>query len=209
VDETYRFEGQHISIYDETKAQAHRVAEGFIAAGLPLVIVMPGVIYGPGDTSLIRQLLIGFLKRRIPALEPSTSVTWVYIDDVADAHILAKEQGLVGETYITTGPPHSVGEVADLIQEISGVRAPMRATVGMQRGLSKAMGLLEKFISVPEMYSSEYLSITSGRYYLGDNSKARRELGFNPRPLREGLEITLKHEMAQLGMQPPEPGAAR
>ena len=40
-DEAYRFTGRHLSAYDATKAEAHRIAETFIAAGLPLVIVMP------------------------------------------------------------------------------------------------------------------------------------------------------------------------
>ena len=44
VDETYRYDGPHLSEYDRTKWAAHRLAEQFIAAGLPLVIVQPGVI---------------------------------------------------------------------------------------------------------------------------------------------------------------------
>src|SRR5688572_9135213 len=39
VDESYRFDGKHMTHYDLTKAQAHRVAEELIAEGLPLVIV--------------------------------------------------------------------------------------------------------------------------------------------------------------------------
>jgi nucleoside-diphosphate-sugar epimerase len=45
-DESFHFNGQHISEYDRTKAKAHEVAAQFIQAGLPLVIVMPGLIYG-------------------------------------------------------------------------------------------------------------------------------------------------------------------
>jgi nucleoside-diphosphate-sugar epimerase len=36
---------------------------------------------------------------------------------------------------------------------------------------------------------------------LGSNAKARRELGYNPRSLEEGLPETLKYEMEQLGMK--------
>jgi len=36
--------------------------------------------------------------------------------------------------------------------------------------------------------------------YLGSNAKARRELGFAPRPLEEGLRETLRHEMRLLGI---------
>lgn len=50
------------------------------------------------------------------------------------------------------------------------------------------------------MYTSEGMRILSGVTYWGNNSKAKRFLGFNPRPLREGLESTLRHEMSLLGM---------
>ena len=49
---------------------------------------------------------------------------------------------------------------------------------------------------------AEGLRGIAGVTYLGDNSKARRELGYNPRPLKEGLAETLQHEMRLLGMQP-------
>jgi len=46
------------------------------------------------------------------------------------------------------------------------------------------------------------LRINAGVTYLGDNAKARRELGYDPRPLDEGLPPTLLDEMALLGMTP-------
>src|SRR5574341_388676 len=44
ADESYHFSGKHLSEYDRTKAAAHEIAKDFIAKGLPLVIVMPGLI---------------------------------------------------------------------------------------------------------------------------------------------------------------------
>ena len=64
VDESYRFQGRHLTIYDSTKAEAHHLAESFQRRGLPLVIVQPGVIYGPGDTSGVRTTFVDFLRRR-------------------------------------------------------------------------------------------------------------------------------------------------
>ena len=47
-DETYRYAGPHLSQYDRTKWIAHyRVAQPKIDEGLPLTIVMPGLVYGP------------------------------------------------------------------------------------------------------------------------------------------------------------------
>jgi dihydroflavonol-4-reductase len=69
VDETYRRPGNDfLSYYDETKYRAHRAAEDRIADGAPVLIVMPGGVYGPGDHSevgsLIEQLRTGKLRMR-------------------------------------------------------------------------------------------------------------------------------------------------
>jgi dihydroflavonol-4-reductase len=62
------------------------------------------------------------------------------------------------------------------------------------------VSLVEKVVPLPEDYSAEYLRINAGVTYIGDNGKARRELGYSPRPLEDGLAETLRHEMRLLGM---------
>src|SRR5262252_9651278 len=66
VDESYRFHGRHLSEYDRTKAEAHAIAESFIRDGLPLVIVQPGLIYGPGDQGPSHDMFVRYLTRRLP-----------------------------------------------------------------------------------------------------------------------------------------------
>ena len=58
VDESYEHPAEDFtSYYEETKWEAHQVAKRLIAEGLPCVIVQPGGVYGPGDTSSIGELL--------------------------------------------------------------------------------------------------------------------------------------------------------
>jgi nucleoside-diphosphate-sugar epimerase len=199
-DESYRYTGPHLSEYDRTKAAAHEVAEGFIRDGLPLVIVQPGVIYGPGDTSSLHTAIVQYLTGKLPMIPSRTTFCWGYVDDIAQGHILAMEKGQVGQSYVICGPCHSVAEFFETAQAITGLKAPdMRAAPGMMRATAGLMGLVEKVARVPESYSSEYLRVNGGTTYLGDNSKAKRELGYAPRSLREGLELTLKHEQELLG----------
>jgi nucleoside-diphosphate-sugar epimerase len=66
--------------------------------------------------------------------------------------------------------------------------------------MSAMMYVFDKFIPVPESYTGEGLRIIAGVTYIGTNAKARHELGYNPRPLKEGLTETLKHEIKLLGM---------
>src|SRR5204863_5137634 len=76
VDESFRFTGKYLSVYDETKAQAHELAEQFIAGGLPLIIVQPGVVYGPGDTSSVRTTFRQYLQRMLPVVPKKTAFCW-------------------------------------------------------------------------------------------------------------------------------------
>ena len=199
VDETYHFHGDHLSEYDRTKAAAHEIAKGFIAKGLPLVIVMPGLIYGPGDTSTVRTNIISLLKGQLPMLPSQTTLCWAHVDDIVQGHILAMEKGKIGESYIIAGEPFKVADAFILGAQISKKRAPMVAPFQMVKMMSVLARPFDPFL--PESYTSEGLRIISGVTYIGDNGKAKRELGYNPRPLREGWETTIRHEMELLGMK--------
>jgi nucleoside-diphosphate-sugar epimerase len=201
MDESYEYRGPHISEYDRTKWAAHyEVAAPMIAEGLPLVIVMPGVIYGPGDTSSVRTTLIQYLQRKLPVIPTGTAYSWGYIDDIARAHILGMEQGKAGEHYIIAGPSHTLVEAMDMAQRITGVSAPRHVAPGLLKAGSAVVGVTEKVIPMPEQYSAEYLRVSAGVTYLGTSAKAQREWGYQPRSLEEGLTTTLHHEMQQLGM---------
>jgi len=202
VDETYRYNGPFYSEYTRTKAEAHHLADQFIADGLPLVIVMPGLVYGPGDTSAVRVSLLQYLQRQLPMIPQQSAYCWAHVDDLARAHILAMEKGKPGETYIICGPMHTFVDGIKIAEEITGIPAPRAVPAGMFKTLSVVMGLVEKIVPLPEAYTREGLRGIAGVTYIGDNSKARRELGYNPRPLKEGLAETLQHEMRLLGMRP-------
>jgi nucleoside-diphosphate-sugar epimerase len=198
VDESYRFTGKHLSEYDRTKAVAHAVAEQFIAGGLPLIIVMPGLIYGPGDTSTLRRNFVDFLKGQLPVVPSQAAVCWGYVDDIAHGHVLAMGRGQIGETYIIAGEPSTLQNTFQLASHLTGKDAPRAVPHQMVKALSVLVKPFDLFL--PETYTSEALRVIAGVTYLGDNRKARRFLGYHPRPLREGLESTLKHEMSLLGM---------
>jgi len=189
VDETYRHEGPWLTEYDRTKAVAHHeIAEPMMRAGLPLVIVQPGVNYGPGDTSEIRPTLVRYLEGKLRALPKRTAYCWAHVEDTARAHVLAMERGKTGETYIVAGPPHTLIEAFEIAERITGIPAPR---------FHASPGLLRAIAAVSR---SERLRDLAGVTYLGSNAKARRELGFDPRPLEVGLRETLQHEMHLLGM---------
>jgi nucleoside-diphosphate-sugar epimerase len=200
ADENYHFTGKHISVYDQTKAEAHDVAVKMMKEGLPLVIVQPGVVYGPGDTSSLRTSFIQYLTKKLPVMPKQTAFSWAHVDDIAHAHWLAMEKGKVGENYNICGPTYTFVDALKMANEITGVRLPMAVPAGMIRAMSAMMYLFDPFIPLPESYTGEGLRIIAGVTYIGSNKKAKSELGYDPSPLREGLTETLKHEMKLLGM---------
>ena len=194
VGENYRFTGQHLSAYDRTKAEAHHIAEKFVAEGLPLVILQPGLIYGPEDTSQMGEFLRGFLHGKTQPIPQQTAYCWAHVDDIAWAHIAAMEKAAPGSTYIIAGPRHTLIEGAKIASKLTGTKMPMTMPPGMLKMMSGIMSVVEKVIPIEGVYSSEGQRILAGVTYIGDNGKAKRDLGYNPRPLREGLAQTFDYE---------------
>ncbi len=201
-DETYRHNGPWLTAYDHSKWLAHyQVALPMMQTGLPLVIVQPGAVYGPGDASLVRDTLASYLLRRLPLAPRGTAYCWSHVDDTAEAHLLAMERGVPGQSYIIGGPVHSVTEVLALAERITGIPAPrIQAPAGLVQAMAYAMAPLGALMPLPPSYTYEGLRSVAGVTYLGSNVKARRELGYDPRPLDDGLRETLRALMRELGM---------
>jgi nucleoside-diphosphate-sugar epimerase len=198
VDETYRFSGEYLTTYERSKGEAHRLAEGMIAQGLPLIIAQPGMIYGPGDTSVVRENLRDFLTGRLPGLPTRSAMCWAHVEDTAAAHIAMMEKGRLGETYIVGGEQSTVVDLFRVAGEVSGRRLPMVIPFQIFVFFSRLVKPFDRWL--PDTFTSEGLVQVSGTTYLMDDAKARRELGFNPRPIREGWAETVRHEMKLLGI---------
>jgi nucleoside-diphosphate-sugar epimerase len=204
VDERHRHEGAWLSVYDRTKWAAHfRVAEPMMRDGLPLVIVQPGVVYGPGDRSLVRSFLVEYLRGKVPMVPSGTAYCWAHVEDVAQAHVLAMDKGVPGEAYITAGPAATLRHVLTIAETISGIPAPRyNAPAWTMRALATVMRAVERVRDVPERYAAEALRVAAGVTCLGNSKKAARALGWTARPLDEGLRDTLHEEMRLLGLVP-------
>ena len=168
--------------------------------GLPLSIVMPGLVYGPGDTSGMHTALVDLLRGRLPMTPARTAFCWAHVEDTARGHILAMEKGRPGETYIIAGPRHPFEGAFALAASLARVRAPMlHPGPRMMRAMAVLMQAAERFLTLPPALTPEALRVLAGTTYFGSNEKAVRELGFTARPLDEGLAQTLEHELRLLG----------
>lgn len=204
VDEAYRSDGPFISQYERTKWAAHyTVAEPMMRAGLPLVIVMPGAVYGPGDTSIIQQHLNEYLKGHAYLVPRGIRLCWAHVEDVARGHLLAMERGTPGESYIIAGPVHDYREALAINRDLTGIHRPLTwMPVPLVRLMAQAMRVIERVVPVPEFYTAEGLRTWAGVTYIGSSEKAEKALGFSARPFEEGWRAHVLHTMQQAGRAP-------
>jgi nucleoside-diphosphate-sugar epimerase len=191
VAESYRFTGRHLSEYDRTKAVAHKIALDRTARGLPLVIVQPGVIYGPDDVGSTLGQLTRRIVRGRRVLGPSGGgATFAHVTDVARGHVLAMERGRVGESYILAGPAHTYADVLALVARLSGGPPPTLVPPRLARLAARLTAPLERVLPIPQFMTAEAALSGTGTYY-GDSAKALQHLGWRPRPLEEGMAETV------------------
>jgi nucleoside-diphosphate-sugar epimerase len=201
VDESYFSRGPFLTEYDRTKWKAHyEVALPMAASGLPLVIVRPGLVYGPGDTSGVRSALVQLLRGRLAMTPSRTQYCWGYVEDTARGLIQAMDGGRIGESYLLTGPVHAFDEAFAIAARLAGTRAPfVHPGPRIMRIAAALTGALER-LNLRGPYPAEALRLLAGTTWIGSNAKARHELGFTPRALADGWRATIEHEMRLLGM---------
>jgi nucleoside-diphosphate-sugar epimerase len=189
VDETYQRDAGDgfLSYYDETKYRSHELVKERIGQGAPIVIVQPGVTYGPGDHSeignLIDQLRTGKLKMR---MFPASRYNFVFVDDVADGIVLAYDKGSVGESYLLGGQVASMDDLYTTAAEALGKKPPrMAMPVAMAKASAPLGPVIGPLMGFPpnmrELVKTSDVTITFS------DDKARRELGYNGRPLSAGI----------------------
>lgn len=190
VDESYRFTGRHLTVYDETKAAAHDIAVEYAGDGLDVVILMPGVIYGPGDTSQVGAMVERTARGKRAMVPRTNGMCWAHVEDVARGHELAMEKGAPGAAYMLAGPQASLAGVLRRVADLAGTKPPVTLPVGMVRATAAFNAVLGKALPLPEDYTAESLraSIAS---YLGSPARAEQELGWSARSLDEGLRETV------------------
>jgi len=194
VDETYEHEGKgYTSCYEETKVLAHLEAQRVGEAGLPLVIVQPGGVYGPADHSALGGVITKYAKRQLPAmLFPDLGLSVVHRDDVAAGILLALDKGRAGESYVLGGDIETLRGVIATEARILGRRVP-RLTI--PAGVIRALHPVGR-IAGPALGAGpnlkEVADSADGVTFWATSDKAKAELGYSPRGLEAGLRQTLE-----------------
>jgi nucleoside-diphosphate-sugar epimerase len=183
------------SWYERTKIAAHRAAQRLREQGLPLIIVQPGGVYGPGDHSQLGNLMHQFVAGKLPAMAfPGLGINFVHRDDVVAGILLTLDKGRVGESYILGGEMATAQGFVEILSRVTGRRPPRLTVPTMLLKLSAPLGpLVAPRLGFPPNLH-ELISASDNVTYWARHDKAIRELGYAPRPLEQGLRETLQAE---------------
>jgi farnesol dehydrogenase len=183
--------------YERTKTVMEREAADWIKNGLPLVIVNPTRVFGPGlqsESNSVTKLIDEYRRGLFPILlnRGRNIGNYGFIDDVAEGHILAMERGKVGERYILGGENMSLKDFFQMVDK----------TDGKKRFQLKILWvipmLVAQYLALQAKCWGIYPPITPGwvRTFLVDWAfscvKAERELGYRITPFEEAVRQTCR-----------------
>ncbi|MFN2612944.1 MAG: SDR family oxidoreductase [Solirubrobacterales bacterium] len=195
ADESQAFRAGGLGIaYMNSKHEAEMEVLRTAAKGLQVVIVNPAFVLGPDDPSgTSNELVRRLLTRQIPVYVDG-AVNVVDVRDVAAGHLLADTRGRPGERYILGGENFTLRELLSEIGEIAGVPVPPMKMPGQLA--AGAMAALER-AGLPTPASEDEVKAGS-LWFTYRIDKARRELGFDPRPSEETLTDTVRWQQQHL-----------
>ncbi len=201
VDESIGYSDHFDALYSQTKAEAEQRVLAASDDRLRTVALRPHIVWGPGDTSLLPRVLqrgrAGML-RQIDG--PPKKVDITYVDDAAQAHLLAADKlragpeaaaSIVGRPYfVSSGQPVEIWEFVNHLLAAAKI-PPVTKRVNPKMALA-AGWVFEKTHALlgrdgePRMNRWIVRELSTARWF--DISAARRDLGYEPSvDLEEGL----------------------
>ena len=196
-DETVVADYPKGTAYERSKQRAEELALAAAAeAGIELVIVNPAAVYGPGPPSsasveqgLLRPVVDG--RRSAVPLLPPGGLPLVYSTGLATGQLLAAARGIPGERYILCDGQMSFRELAETTVRLAGRgKVPAVMPVPVATAISAAGEAASRVLRKPPLLPKGQL-----HFFLWNarpvSAKARRELGWVPTPLEEGLRAVV------------------
>jgi NADH dehydrogenase len=177
--------GENTSHYLRSKGEAENLIRG---STLRWTILQPSVIFGPGDSFLIRFAgLLRAVPLVFPLAMPQSRFAPVHADDVTEALLrVLREPSTAGRTYQLFGP--DIYSLRELVQMIADQLGLSRRIIGLPRSLSRLQAAIMDFVPGKPFSTDNYRSLLVDSVGTSDGL---RELGIKPRSLRPGLASVL------------------
>ena len=195
VNESVPYPATYHAYYPQTKAIAEQYVIKAAGQGLMTIILRPHLIWGPRDKHFVPRI-IARANRLIRVGNGKNLIDTVYIDNAADAHILAadgleKNPKLSGNMYfISQGDPVPLWDIINHILKAAGL-APVRRSMPLRMAwlIGFILELAYRTFNISgEPRMTRFLADELAKAHWFDISAARKDLGYTPRiSIKEGL----------------------
>ena len=179
--------------YDRSKAAGEELVRQAVRDGLDAIIINPTAILGPYDyrPSHQGQALLMMASGKLPLLLDG-GYDWVDARDVAEYAIKAQETAPAGSSYLLSGHWLSVKELAQMAAEVTGKKAPVfTCPMTVARACAPAVTAASRLLKTRPIFTLVSLdALVSNRNI--SHARAARELGYNPRPVRQTIEDSIR-----------------
>ena len=197
VDESVPYPVRFHAHYPKTKAIAEQFVINSTSDKLRTIILRPHLIWGPGDNHLVPRVIAKSKRLKIIGSGKNLADT-IYIDNAADAHILAAENldknpEISGNVYfISQGEPVPLWDMINAILKAAGLD-PVKGSIPKQMAwlVGAAFEFLYKILHIkkePPMTRFVAEELATSHWF--DISAARRDLGYSPKvSTKKGLRL--------------------
>jgi dihydroflavonol-4-reductase len=185
--------GRDLPGYDASKVAAERVVQAAVASGLDAVVLNPTAILGPHDCrpSHLGEVLLDLYHQRLPGLVAG-GFDWVDVRDVAAGILAAADQAPAGSRYLLGGQRATVAELAQLVAQVTGRRAPwLVAPMWLARAMAPGAEWAARLAGRRPLFTPESLYALRNHLEIS-SSRARQELGYAPRSLETTVRDTFE-----------------
>ena len=171
---------------------------------LPVVMVYPGAVAGPGDLKASGQYIHDLINRRLPMRVYDNSIlTWVHVRDVSTAIVKTLElSDNLGERYLICSEQVTNREFTNMVAQISGVPSPRIRLpdflVSVNAFLLTALAKVTRQAPPWGMSMDQMNTLREG--IVADGAKAKRELGIVYTPLYTALEEAIEWYRQELAV---------
>ena len=179
--------------YANIRRQAELNALAHATAQFAVMTVCPSFTFGPDDpvgapaNKLMQAVIAGKMRFTVPV-----GFGCLDVRDFASGVLLAAERGRSGQRYLLSGENVTATQLLEQAAALAGVRPPQfTPPTFLLRLLVGALEIVSSLRGKPAPVTREVLQLI-GRYAWYDTTRARTELGWTSRPLRDTLADTIQ-----------------
>ena len=174
--------------YERTKWQGEKEALKGQEKGMKVVILNPSAIVGAFDSNTWALMFFALRDGKMPGVPPGNN-SFVHVNDVVEAHILAVEKGQDGHNYLISGENTSMHAFVAEIARLMGIKkVPGKIPEWVLKIFAGIGVFFANFTGKEPTMTPEIVSFMSRKDYAFSNTKALRELGYEMTPWRQGIQ---------------------